>query len=132
MTNMKCNSWTVALISAGVLSLPGTSNAEEKPSSVLTALSSTTLSGYVDTSAHWNLGTGNANLPPYTPNGQPGGTKAKQRRNASLHSEFLQQTNATAHGPCIRHYFIMTRRRAPASHYVIGSRGRESSGSMPF
>jgi len=73
---MKCNSWTVALISAGVLSLPGTSNAEEKPSSVLTALSSTTLSGYVDTSAHWNLGTGNANLPPYTPNGQPGGTKA--------------------------------------------------------
>src|SRR5215475_3153118 len=33
---------------------------------VLTALSSTTLSGYVDTSAQWNLGTGNANNPPYS------------------------------------------------------------------
>jgi hypothetical protein len=31
----------------------------------MTALASTTLSGYVDTSAHWNLGTGNAYVPPY-------------------------------------------------------------------
>ena len=60
----------------GVVSLPGASYAEEKPSPVLSALSATTLSGFVDTSAHWNLGTGNANLPFYTPNGQPGGTKA--------------------------------------------------------
>jgi hypothetical protein len=50
--------------------------AEEKPSSVLTALSSTTLSGYVDTSAHWNPGTGDANLPGYFGNGQFGGTRA--------------------------------------------------------
>jgi hypothetical protein len=49
---------------------------EESPSSILTASSSTTLSGYVDTSAHWNLGTGNANLPYYTPNVQPGTGKA--------------------------------------------------------
>jgi hypothetical protein len=32
---------------------------------VQTALSSTTISGYVATSAQWNLGTGNANLPNY-------------------------------------------------------------------
>jgi hypothetical protein len=32
---------------------------------LLTSLSPTTISGYVDTSAHWNFGTGNANLPPY-------------------------------------------------------------------
>src|SRR3989449_478333 len=31
----------------------------------MTALSSTTLSGYVDTSAQWNFGTGNARLPDY-------------------------------------------------------------------
>jgi len=31
----------------------------------MTALASTTLSGYVDTSAHWNLGTGNTYVPPY-------------------------------------------------------------------
>ena len=39
-------------------------NAEEAASSqVMTALSSTTLSGYVSTSAIWKPGTGNANLP---------------------------------------------------------------------
>src|ERR1043166_382365 len=31
----------------------------------MTALSSTTLSGYVDTSAEWNFGSGDANVPPY-------------------------------------------------------------------
>jgi hypothetical protein len=55
----------MALISTGLVSLPAVLLAEEKPSSVLTAVSSTTLSGYVDTSAQWNFGTGNANLPPY-------------------------------------------------------------------
>src|SRR5437667_12460936 len=62
---MKCNPWTMALVGAGLVSLPAVIQAEEKPSSVMTALSSTTLSGYVDTSAQWNFGTGNANLPPY-------------------------------------------------------------------
>lgn len=60
---MKCNAWTLGLLSAGLVSLPAVTHAEEKPSSVLTALSATTLSGYVDTSAQWNLGTGNANVP---------------------------------------------------------------------
>src|SRR6476620_2795664 len=62
---MKCNAWTLGLVSAGLVSLPAVTHAEEKPSSVLTAVSSTTLSGYVDTSAQWNFGTGDANLPPY-------------------------------------------------------------------
>ena len=73
---MKCNAWTAVLIGAGLVSLPAITRAEEKPSSVITALSATTLSGYVDTSAHWNPGTGNANLVPVAPNGVPGGTKA--------------------------------------------------------
>jgi hypothetical protein len=60
---MKCNAWTLGLVSAGLVSLPAVTHAEEKPSSVLTALSATTLSGYVDTSAQWNFGTGNANVP---------------------------------------------------------------------
>src|SRR5215471_1124421 len=62
---MKCNPWTLALIGAGVVSLPAITQGEEKPSSVMTALSSTTISGYVDTSAQWNLGSGNANVPTY-------------------------------------------------------------------
>jgi Putative beta-barrel porin-2, OmpL-like. bbp2 len=62
---MKFNKWTVALAALGVVSLSSAAKAEEKASPVMTALSSTTISGYVDTSAEWNPGTGNANLPPY-------------------------------------------------------------------
>src|SRR5258708_22366564 len=48
-----------------VLLATGASKAEERPSALFSGLSSTTLSGYVDTSAQWNFGTGNANPPPY-------------------------------------------------------------------
>jgi len=61
---MKLNKWTLGLAAVGVVSLASLAQAEEK-NAVQTALSSTTISGYVDTSAQWNFGTGNANLPPY-------------------------------------------------------------------
>ena len=61
---MKYNKWTVALAAAGVVSF-ASARAEEQVNSVMTALSSTTLSGYVDTSAQWNFGSGNAFLPDY-------------------------------------------------------------------
>jgi Putative beta-barrel porin-2, OmpL-like. bbp2 len=73
---MKCNKWTLALLGAGVVSLPSLVSAEEKPSDILTALSATTISGYVDTSMEFNPGTGAQNLPLYTPNGAPSSTKA--------------------------------------------------------
>ncbi len=62
---MKFNKWTVGLAAVGLVSLTSAAKAEEQANMVETALSSTTLSGYVDTSAQWNFGTGNANLPPY-------------------------------------------------------------------
>src|SRR6478609_3021302 len=62
---MKFNKWTLGLAATGVVSLASAVKAEEKASSVMTALSSTTLSGYVDTSAQWNLGSGNERLPDY-------------------------------------------------------------------
>ena len=62
---MKYNKWTIALASAGIISLATTANAEEKVNYVATALSATSISGYVDTSAQWNFGTGNAHLPDY-------------------------------------------------------------------
>lgn len=62
---MKFNQWTLGLAAVGVVSLASAVRADEKPSPVMTALSSTTLSGYVDTSAQWNLGTGNVNNPAY-------------------------------------------------------------------
>jgi len=55
--NMKFNKWTVALAATGVVSLASAVQADESHP-VNTALSSTTLSGYVDTSAIWNLGSG--------------------------------------------------------------------------
>jgi len=53
---MKFNQWTVALAAAGVVSLGSLAQAEEAKNMVLTAVSSTTLSGYVDTSAIWQIG----------------------------------------------------------------------------
>ena len=61
---MKFNQWTLGLVAAGVVSLASASQAEEKAmSQVLTAVSSTTLSGYVSTSVMWKPGTSNAGIP---------------------------------------------------------------------
>jgi len=70
---MKVNKWTVGLAAAGLVSLSPavlaqTTNAPAPtpaPIPMLTTLSATTISGYVDTSAVWNPGTGNAHPAPY-------------------------------------------------------------------
>jgi len=62
---MKFNKWTVGLAAVGLVSLASAARAEEKGNVVQTALASTSISGYVDTSAQWNLGTGNERLPDY-------------------------------------------------------------------
>lgn len=63
---MHTNRRTTALLAAGVLSFAAVAQAEENSTSLSTALTSTTISGYVDTSAQWNFGTGNANNPGYS------------------------------------------------------------------
>lgn len=68
---MKINKWTVALAAVGLVSLPAVLQAEEKLSPVQTALASTVISGYVNTAAQLDFGTGSANVPNYiynTPN----------------------------------------------------------------
>jgi hypothetical protein len=63
---MNISKWTKMLLGAGIISTPAVMLADDaapQPSQVLTALSATTLSGYVDTSAVWKLGTGDANMP---------------------------------------------------------------------
>ena len=60
---MKVNKWTLGLAAVGLVTLPSMNQAEEKASPVMTALSSTTISGYVNTSMEWNPGTGNAYVP---------------------------------------------------------------------
>lgn len=57
---MKIDKWTLGLAAIGLVSLPSITQAEEKLSSVMTALSSTTISGYVNTDVTWKPGTGNA------------------------------------------------------------------------
>jgi len=63
---MNVNKWTMGLAAVGLVSIPAIGSAEEQMNQVWTALSSTTLSGYVNTSIHWNPGTGNANVPGYS------------------------------------------------------------------
>ena len=70
---MKFNKWTLGLAAVGAVTLPSVVKADENPSPVLTALSSTVISGYVDTSAQWNFGSGNFNNPAY---GYGGASKA--------------------------------------------------------
>lgn len=53
---MKINQWTMGLAAVGVVSLASAVNAEESMNSIQTALSSTTISGYVDTSLEWDNG----------------------------------------------------------------------------
>jgi hypothetical protein len=60
---MKYDRWSLALAVAGVVSFGSLAHAEEAQNQVLTALSSTTLSGYIDTSAIWRLGTGQGFIP---------------------------------------------------------------------
>ena len=51
---MKINQWTLGLAAVGVVSLASAVNAEEaKMNALQTALSSTTISGYVDTSIEY-------------------------------------------------------------------------------
>jgi hypothetical protein len=68
-TKMKFNKWTLGLAAVGAVSLTSVAQAEEKMNAVQSALSSTTISGYVDTSMQWNIGTqggnGGGNYPPY-------------------------------------------------------------------
>ena len=63
---MPLNRRTSALVTAGVISLAAVAQAEEKSTPLSAVLASTTISGFVDTSAQWNFGTGNANNPGYS------------------------------------------------------------------
>jgi hypothetical protein len=61
---MKFNKWTLGLAAVGAVSLTSVAQAEEKMMiGSQAALTSTTIGGYVDTSAHWNIGTDNGVTP---------------------------------------------------------------------
>lgn len=55
---MKFNKWTVGLAAVGVISLASAARADEKMNSLQTALSNTTISGYVSASFNWALSPG--------------------------------------------------------------------------
>ncbi|MGO8839176.1 MAG: outer membrane beta-barrel protein [Limisphaerales bacterium] len=70
---MKFNKWTLGLAALGVVSLSSAARADEaKLSPVQTALSNTTLSGYVDTSIQWNP-SGGASVAPVAFQNSPQG-----------------------------------------------------------
>jgi hypothetical protein len=80
---MKFNKWTVALAAVGAVSLTSAARADEAPklTALQTALSNTTISGFVDVSAIWNPNNQNAYnasgaglvIPPYSYNSIGGG-----------------------------------------------------------
>jgi hypothetical protein len=59
---MKFNKWTVGLTAVGAVSLASVVQAADP---VAMAASSTTISGYVDTSMQWNIGKGDSHAPAY-------------------------------------------------------------------
>jgi hypothetical protein len=66
--NMKIENWTLGLAAVGLVTLSPALLAQDAAPQLVpiqTALTATTISGYVDTSAVWNPGTGNANPAPY-------------------------------------------------------------------
>jgi hypothetical protein len=67
---MNVNKWTLGLASLGIVSLASVAQADEAPlTPVLTKFANTTLSGYIDTTASWALGSGNANYAGHTYDG---------------------------------------------------------------
>ena len=58
---MKFNKWTLGLAAVGVVSLASAARADEKMSSLQTALSNTTISGYVSASFNWAISPGGEN-----------------------------------------------------------------------
>ncbi len=56
---MKFNKWTLGLAAVGVVSLASAARADEKLSALQTALSNTTISGYVSASFNWAIYPGN-------------------------------------------------------------------------
>jgi hypothetical protein len=69
---MKFNKWTLGLAAVGVVSLASAARADEtKLSQLNTALSDTTISGYVDVAAQFNPNGSSGNLPNYYYNSNP-------------------------------------------------------------
>jgi hypothetical protein len=68
---MTYNKWTLALASAGVISLGTSAVQAEEQHALMTGLSQTTISGYVDTSAIWSPGSPNDILWGRTFDGSP-------------------------------------------------------------
>jgi len=64
---MKFNKWTMSLAALGVVSLGSAVRADETNAPVYleTAVSGTSISGYINTSAQWNVGANGVNQPGY-------------------------------------------------------------------
>jgi hypothetical protein len=81
---MKFNKWTLGLAAIGAVSLASAARADEtKITPLQTALSNTTISGYVDVAAQYNTGSQNNNV---NENGVPAGTSASKMDQFSLNN----------------------------------------------
>ncbi len=107
---MKFNKWTLGLAALGVVSLASAARADEaKMSQVQTALSNTTLSGYVDTSMEWNP-TGGGSIAPVAFNqttaATPGNAGANKGNNFNLNVVDIALDKPEDEGPWASGYHV--------------------------
>lgn len=107
---MKFNKWTLGLAALGVVSLASAARADEaKMSQVQTALSNTTLSGYVDTSMEWNP-TGGGSIAPVAFNqtqaASPGNAGSNKGNNFNLNVVDIALDKPEDEGPWASGYHV--------------------------
>src|SRR5271154_2353163 len=95
---MKFNKWTIGLAAVGVVSLASAARADEKMSQVQTALSDTTLSGYVDVAATFSPGNAGA--------GYSFGTTANQANGFTLNAVDLALNKPEDESPWASGYHV--------------------------
>jgi hypothetical protein len=122
---MKVNKWTIGLAAAGLVSLPSGAQSEEKASPLMTALSSTTIGGYVSSSVWW----------------MPGGATPRPPAGVSFHSYLYTPSGWQGHACWWAHQFHIPNRhgfgnrgvygRCPHGIIFLPARPRNPSGVFP-
>jgi hypothetical protein len=121
---MKINKWTLGLAAVGLVSLTGGVRADDAkapaPIPVTTALSATTISGYVDTSAVWAPGTGNNNVAPYSFN------SGAKHDGFNLDSADVKISSTPGEGQWAAGYVFEAQYGPDAINYVAGTPIRQA------
>jgi hypothetical protein len=121
---MKFNKWTLGLAAVGVVSMASAVRADEAKLVPLdTALSNTTLSGYVDVAAQYNMGN-------YGPSASvPAGTSSSKIDNFSLNDVDIALDKPQDESPWAAGYHIDLNTGTDAVGVGVGPQGTQAAGA---